>query len=195
MVKMLKGMLINQMRLVRDRILLERIAARYEAQIDPRAIIRIKKLRSKKHSRLSFGKHVVIGAYTLIDIEPESVTGSERDAVLEVGDYTYFGEFNNIRVTGLVRIGAKCLISQGVSIIGSNHSFEPGVPMQHQPQRKDKVGVTIGDDVWIGTHSTILPGVTVGSGSVVGAGSVVTADVPCNVIVAGVPAKIIKVRA
>jgi len=181
---------MNQMRLVRDRIVLERIAARYEAcRIDPRAIIRI-----KKHCRLSFGKNVVIGAYTLLSIEPEGVTGPENAAVLEVGDYTYFGEFNNIRVTGLVRIGAKCLISQGVSIIGSNHSFAPGVPMQHQPQRNDKVGVTIEDDVWIGTNSTILPGVTIGSGSVVAAGSVVTADVPCNVIVAGVPARVIKVR-
>ena len=190
MIKTIKGILINQMRLVRDRIVLERIAARYEAcRIDPRAIIRV-----AKHCRLSFGHHVVIGAYTLISIEPEGVIGPENGAVLEVGDYTYIGEFNNIRVTGLVRIGAKCLISQGVSIIGSNHSFAAGVPIQHQPQRQDRVGVMIGDDVWIGTNSTILPGVTVGSGSVVAAGSVVTADVPRNVIVAGIPAKVIKVR-
>ena len=49
------------------------------------------------------------------------------------------------------------------------------------------------DDVWIGTNSTSLPGLTVKSGSVVATGSIVTADVPCYVIVAGVPAKMMKV--
>lgn len=190
MIKVMKGMLINQLRLIRDRIVLERIAARYEdCRIDPRAIIRV-----AKHCRLQFGRHVTIGAYTLISIEPDGVTGAVKGAVLEVGDYTYFGEFNNIRVDGVVRIGSKCLISQGVSIIGSNHSFLPGVPIVDQESRTDKLGVTIEDDVWIGTNATILPGVTLGSGAIIAAGSVVTASVPPNVIVAGVPAKVIKVR-
>lgn len=52
--------------------------------------------------------------------------------------------------------------------------------------------VTIGNDVWIGGHSTICPGVTIGDGAVIAAGSVVTKDVPANVVVGGVPAKIIK---
>lgn len=52
--------------------------------------------------------------------------------------------------------------------------------------------VTIGNDVWIGGHSTICPGVTIGNGVVVAAGSVVTKDVPDNVVVGGVPAKVIK---
>ena len=50
------------------------------------------------------------------------------------------------------------------------------------------------DDVWIGTRSTILDGVTVGAHSVIAAGSVVTKDVPDYAIVAGVPAKIVKMR-
>lgn len=52
--------------------------------------------------------------------------------------------------------------------------------------------VTIGDDVWIGGHSTICPGVTIGNGVVVAAGAVVTTDVPDNVVVGGVPARILK---
>ena len=52
--------------------------------------------------------------------------------------------------------------------------------------------VVIEDDVWIGTHAVILPGVTIGHGAVVGAGSVVTRDVAANAIVAGVPARIIQ---
>ena len=52
--------------------------------------------------------------------------------------------------------------------------------------------VTLGKNVWVGAHATILPGVTVGDNAVIAAGAVVTKDVPANTVVAGVPAKIIK---
>jgi len=52
--------------------------------------------------------------------------------------------------------------------------------------------VRIGDDVWIGGNVTIVPGVTIGQNVVVAAGAVVTKDVPDNVLVGGVPAKILK---
>jgi maltose O-acetyltransferase len=52
--------------------------------------------------------------------------------------------------------------------------------------------VRIGDDVWIGGHATILPGVTIGDGAVVAAGAVVTKDVPPYTVVAGVPARVVK---
>jgi carbonic anhydrase/acetyltransferase-like protein (isoleucine patch superfamily) len=52
--------------------------------------------------------------------------------------------------------------------------------------------VTIGDNVWLGDHSTVLKGVTIGENSVVAARAVVTRDVPANVVVAGNPAKVVK---
>lgn len=52
--------------------------------------------------------------------------------------------------------------------------------------------IRIGNNVWIGAQATVLPGVTIGDGAIVGAGAVVTRDVPANVIVGGIPAKIIK---
>ena len=54
--------------------------------------------------------------------------------------------------------------------------------------------VTIGNDVWIGMRSIIMPGVTIGNGVVIGAGAVVTKDVPDYAVVGGVPAKIIRLR-
>jgi maltose O-acetyltransferase len=54
--------------------------------------------------------------------------------------------------------------------------------------------VTIGSDVWIGTHCVIMPGITVGSGAVLGAGCVVTKDVPENAIVMGVPGGVVGFR-
>lgn len=52
--------------------------------------------------------------------------------------------------------------------------------------------ITIGKNVWIGAHVTVLAGVTIGDNAVVAAGAVVNKDVPADTVVAGVPAKIIK---
>lgn len=52
--------------------------------------------------------------------------------------------------------------------------------------------IHIGNNVWIGSHATILPGVTIHDNAIIAAGAVVTKDVPQDVIVGGVPAKIIK---
>ena len=59
---------------------------------------------------------------------------------------------------------------------------------------KQKEGITIGNDVWIGMGSYIMPGVSIGNGVTIGANSVVTKDVPDYAIVAGSPARLIKLK-
>lgn len=59
---------------------------------------------------------------------------------------------------------------------------------------KQKEGITIGNDVWIGMNSIILPGVKIGNGVTIAAGSVVNKDIPDYAVVGGVPAKIIKIK-
>ncbi|MBA1143698.1 CatB-related O-acetyltransferase [Mesorhizobium sp. CCANP35] len=56
------------------------------------------------------------------------------------------------------------------------------------------VGITIANDVWIGRHAMIMPGVHIADGVIVAAGAVVTKDVPPYAIVGGVPAKLIRYR-
>ena len=87
-----------------------------------------------------------------------------------------------------IRIGDNCLIGPDVGIYTAGHRLEP------EGRVLDVYGlpITIGNDVWIGGHSTILPGVTIGDGAVIAAGSVVTKDVPACTLVAGNPAIIKK---
>lgn len=97
----------------------------------------------------------------------------------------------------------ECLLT-----FGSNISIAPGVvfvpysmpnnskKMQATPYIADKLikreKIIVEDDVWIGAHVTILPGVKIGECAVIGSGAVVTQDVPPYSIVAGVPAKVIR---
>lgn len=87
-----------------------------------------------------------------------------------------------------IHIGRNCLIGPDVGIYTAGHRLEP------EGRTLDGYGlpITIGDDVWIGGHSTILPGVRIGDGAVVAAGSVVTCDVGPRTLVAGSPAKLKK---
>ena len=83
-----------------------------------------------------------------------------------------------------IRIGDNCLIGPDVGIYTAGHRLEP------EGRVLDVYGspITIGNDVWIGGHSTILSGVTIGDGAVIAAGSVVINDVAPRTLVAGNPA-------
>lgn len=88
-----------------------------------------------------------------------------------------------------VRIGDNAFIGPNVSIFTACH------PLDAERRNKNiqwARPVTIGNSVWIGGDSTILPGVTIGNNAVIGAGSVVTKNIPDNVVAAGNPARIIK---
>jgi acetyltransferase-like isoleucine patch superfamily enzyme len=110
-------------------------------------------------------------------------------ARLSIGEYTFIGRGSEIEVSHAVSIGKNCLIAPGVFITDHNHSTEPGQLIWHQSCLPSPV--EIGEDVWIGAHAVVLPGVRIGSGAVVGAGAVVNRDVPPNTIVGGVPARVI----
>ncbi len=91
-------------------------------------------------------------------------------------------------------IGSNVMMAPAVTILSSSHEFKDTTrPMIEQGTRM-RQSVTIGNDVWIGTHVIILPGVHVGNHTIVGAGSVVTKDIPDYAIVAGNPAKVLKSR-
>lgn len=88
---------------------------------------------------------------------------------------------------GGVAIGDGVLIGHGVVLATINHGFQPSERGDNYP-----APIVIGNNVWIGSRAVVLPGVTIGDGAIVAAGAVVSRDVPPNVIVGGVPAKVIK---
>lgn len=141
--------------------------------------------------RLASG--VKIGDYTLLGVCSQDK--EKPNSFLEIGEGTFVGEFNNIRATGgRIVIGKYCNISQHCSLVASNHSIAKDKYISEQPWDETKTGIVLGDDVWIGANSVVLPGVTIGRGVVIGAGSVVTKDIPEYAIAVGNPAKVIKYR-
>ena len=99
----------------------------------------------------------------------------------------------NGSVHGPLRIGENVMMGPDVTILSQTHNIErTDIPMGKQGMREAEV--SIGNDVWIGMRSIIMPGVKIGDGAVIGAGAVVTKDVPDYAIVGGVPARIIKYR-
>jgi acetyltransferase-like isoleucine patch superfamily enzyme len=116
------------------------------------------------------------------------------DGSIHIANNVYIHDYSIIFAHCALYIGDNTLISPQVFITDFNHKKSA---LGKRELLTDSNGytespVTIGKNVWIGTHAVILPGVEIGDNAVVGAGSVVTKNVPANSIVAGNPAKIIK---
>lgn len=139
---------------------------------------------------INFGSRVTIDEGTIL-----RASGVIRNmgVGIQIGSQTAIGAFNFIHGGGGVEIGCNCLFGPYVSIFSENHRFDDvNVPIREQGEVRKRV--TIGDDVWIGTGSVVLAGVTIGSHAVVAAGSVVTKDLEANTVYAGNPAKQIRKR-
>lgn len=108
---------------------------------------------------------------------------------IEVGE-SFFANYNcTIIDVAKVKIGDNCQLAPNVSIYTAGHPVHPD---SRNSLYEYGIGVTIGDNVWIGGNTVILPGVHIGSNTVIGAGSVVTKDIPDWVIAAGNPCRVIR---
>lgn len=106
---------------------------------------------------------------------------------ITIGKNVFFNTGCSFQDRGGITIGNGSLIGMNVTIATLNHGLSLEIRNTTYPSP-----VVIGENVWIGSNATILPGVTIGDNSVVAAGAVVTKVVPENTVVAGVPAKVVK---
>src|SRR5690625_1849351 len=126
--------------------------------------------------RLGRRSYIAAGAY---------LTGE-----IELGEDCSVNAYTVVR--GRVRTGDAVRIGAHTSLLGFNHTMEPHTEVFRQPLTTR--GITIGDDVWIGSHVVVLDGVTVGARAVLAAGAVVTKAVPPGAGGGGNPAGGIKWR-
>lgn len=110
---------------------------------------------------------------------------------LKIGSDTFIGRAFSCEGNGIVCIGKNCDIAPQVTILTGTHEIG-------DCSRRAGSGITtdvsIGDGVWIGACSVILPGVHIGNGCIIGAGAVVTKDVPDNTKAIGIPAKHVPIQ-
>ncbi|MCU7557420.1 sugar O-acetyltransferase [Macrococcus sp. TMW 2.2395] len=109
---------------------------------------------------------------------------------IHVGENFYANHDLTILDVAPVTIGDNCMIAPGVHIYTATHPIDPA---QRNSGKEYAKPVVIGDNCWIGGRSVINPGVTIGNNVVIASGAVVTKDVPDNVVVAGVPARVMQV--
>ena len=116
-----------------------------------------------------------------------------HEGVVSIGAKTVLGQECTISAFQRVSIGRECVIADRVMLIDFDHgAVEVERPIRHQGIYKRDVRV--GHNVWIGYGACILRGVTIGDNAIVGTSAVVTRDVPANAVVAGVPARVVRMR-
>ena len=162
--------------------------------------------------KLRHGRRLVLDGLAFVG--PGCVLQIARDAQIELGRWSWIGHGCKLRChEGVISIGPKTVLGQECTISAYQHvsigrecviadrvmliDFDHGMVEIERPIRLQgiyKRDVRVGNNVWIGYGACILRGVTVGDNAVIGTSAVVTKDVPDNAVVAGVPARVIRMR-
>lgn len=165
---------------------------------------RISALSSDKlkiRSRIKAGRGSIIGKRVTInaDLTIEDDVYIDDKCYIMIGP-VFIGRGTNFmyrsEIVGPVSIGRYCAIARNSVFQAQSHLMDrPSIQRRvysnifnNSLPSIEKGGIKIGNDVWIGTRATILPGVSIGDGAIVGSGSILTKDVEPYSIVAGNPA-------
>jgi acetyltransferase-like isoleucine patch superfamily enzyme len=152
-------------------------------------------IRGAKH--IQFGRGVHVGGSIWIEAVT-SYAGQQYSPAITIGDEASFSHDVHITAIERIDIGRRVLFGSRVYVADHAHGIYKGSaqsdPTTPPTQRPLGGGgpVVIGDDVWIGDNAVIVGPIVVGHGAIIGANAVVRKDVPAGVMVAGIPARIIK---
>lgn len=157
-----------------------------------------------------FGSNVTIGSYCEIDgfASEKIVLGdcvkigsyskllstshfSKFGKGLVMGNNSAVGDFTHFGAPGGIEIGNDVIMGSYVSFHSENHNFSDASKLIREQGTTSK-GIKLGNNIWVGAKVTFLDGCSVGNNSVVAAGAVVNGSYPDNVVIGGIPAKVIK---
>ena len=152
--------------------------------VDKNVLI-LSKVKFRNVKKIFLKKNVIIKSHAHICV-------CNENANIKIGENTTVGNYTFIYASKEIIIGSDCMLAPFVYIVDSNHgtSLEMSMNLQNNVTKS----VKIGNNVWIGAHTIILPGVKISDGAIIAAGSVVNKNIPENTIFGGVPAKYIKKR-
>lgn len=124
---------------------------------------------------LIFSDNVTIGRNVMI--RPSSYYGIDLVQGLTIGENSSIGPDAYVGCAGKITIGKNVMFGPKCSLFAENHNFSD-TSVSIRNQGVNQKGITVEDNVWIGSNCITLDGVTVGEGSIIGAGTLVTKDVP-----------------
>lgn len=169
-----------------------------------------RKCNLKNKSNIIFGKNVTIEKYTTVDgyasqkIEIGDGTRigayslvtctshmSKYGKGIKIGSNSAIGQFSEFGAAGGIVIGNDVIMGSYISFHSENHNFNDTTKLIREQGVTSK-GIQLGNNIWVGAKVTFLDGCVVGNNTVVAAGAVVNGIFPDNVIIGGVPAKILK---
>jgi acetyltransferase-like isoleucine patch superfamily enzyme len=138
--------------------------------------------------KIILGDGVKIGAFSLITCTSHLSSygkGLQMGANSAIGDFAHFG------ASGGIAIGSDVIMGSYISFHSQNHNFNDSTKLIREQGVTSK-GIKMGNNIWVGAKATFLDGCVVGNNCVVAAGAVVNDIFPDNVVIGGVPAKILK---
>ena len=182
---------------------------RERRMLTPKYLVLLARLAARK---LWHGRRLVTDGIAFIG--PGCTIQVRKGARVELGRWAWVGHGCKLRAhEGVITIGAKSVLGQECTVSAYQNvsigrecviadrcmfiDFDHGMVETERPVRLQgiyKRDVRIGNNVWVGYGACILRGVTVGDNAVIGTSAVVTRDVPENAIVAGIPARVLRMR-
>lgn len=138
--------------------------------------------------KIQLGNNVKIGAYSnLLSTSHFSKYGKG----LKMGNNSAIGDFTHFGAPGGIEIGNDVIMGSYISFHSENHNFQDTSKLIREQGVSSK-GIVLGNNIWVGAKVTFLDGAVIGNNCVVAAGAVVNGEFPDNVVIGGVPAKILK---
>jgi len=175
---------------LRHRIRVKRLNRKPGIRIAPSSYIARSARIQTDFDGCSFGGRILISKGVSLS---EGVIITPYGGSIEIEPNTYIGPYCVLYGHGGLTIGRNTMIGAHTVIVPANHGFGAvDVPMNRQPLTQK--GISIGEDVWIGSGCRVLDGVRIGNGAVIGAGSVVSRDIDAYAIAYGAPAVVARSR-